>query len=81
MLYQLPTGKTIEISVEEFLSLTDEDFQNIIASDYGMELNQPFFNSSLEKPFKEIIEIHDAELPDIDIIDKLNDQDIIIEEE
>lgn len=35
MQYQLPTGKVIYLTVEEYLSLSDEDIQAIIAGNLG----------------------------------------------
>lgn len=80
MLYQLPNGKTIEISTEDFLDMDDEDFQNIIASGYGLELTDPFFYSGMQAKQKFIEDISDQiddkDLTEINIIDKLNDQDM-----
>jgi len=50
MLYQLPTGKTIYISVEAYLSLTDEDLQYIISTGVGSSPNNPFHGSVIKKP-------------------------------
>jgi|GEM_PF-2391144 len=49
MLYSLPNGRTIEISLEEYLSLTDQDIQDIIASNSGYNVASPFFNSSISQ--------------------------------
>jgi len=35
MLYQLPNGKVISLTMEEYLSLSDEDIQDLIASNIG----------------------------------------------
>jgi hypothetical protein len=35
MMFQLPTGKVIYLSVEEYLSLSDEDIQGLIAGNLG----------------------------------------------
>jgi len=45
MLYQLPSGRTIEISVEQYLSMTNEDLSELdcLSSSYTMELNNPFY--------------------------------------
>jgi hypothetical protein len=50
MLYQLPNGRTIEMSVEQYLDMTDDDFEYLIAHNYGDELEDPFFGSVLTKP-------------------------------
>lgn len=50
MLYQLPSGKVIELSVEDYLDMSDEDFEQLIASNYGEAIDNPFFGSTLERP-------------------------------
>lgn len=50
MLYQLPNGRTIEMSVEQYLDMTDDDFEYLIAHNFGDELEDPFFGSVLTKP-------------------------------
>lgn len=57
MIYQLPNGKCIEMSVEQYLKMTDEDFQNLIGYNFGEEFNDPFIHSVLRHgPAKEDIE-------------------------
>ena len=56
MNYQLPNGKVIYISIEEYLSMTDEDIQYFIASDFGETVINPFSGSAVDtkkKPLKE----------------------------
>lgn len=72
MLYNLPTGKVIEISVQQFLDLTDEEFEYLISIDYGEVIENPFFGSILKKPDSLENKIEDSSL----IVKK----DIIIEE-
>jgi len=45
MLYQLPNGKTIHLDVEDYLSLTDIDIQNLIALNIGDAHLNPFKQS------------------------------------
>lgn len=45
MLYQLPNGKTIYLSVEEYLDLTPEDIQYYIATGQGVDPRNPHFGS------------------------------------
>jgi hypothetical protein len=52
MLYSLPNGRTIEISLEEYLNLTDQDIQDIIASNSGYNVSSPFFNSSISQKLR-----------------------------
>lgn len=37
MLYQLPNGQVIHLSIEEFLNLSDDDFQQFNYSTNGLE--------------------------------------------
>ena len=46
--YQLPSGKVINITVEEFLNLTDLDIQNLTASGLGVYANSPWYNSAIK---------------------------------
>lgn len=50
MLYQLKDGRTIEISIHEFLSATDEELNQLIGTNYGMEINNPNYGSIITKP-------------------------------
>ena len=47
MLYQLPSGRTIEISIEQYLDMTDEELRELdcLSSTHTMEINNPFFGS------------------------------------
>lgn len=49
MLYQLPTGKVIEISTEQYLEMSDEELEYLIAYNYGESLEDPWFGSVLKK--------------------------------
>ena len=48
MLYNLPNGKVIEISVEQYLDMTDEEFEYLLSINYGEAIEDPFFGSILE---------------------------------
>lgn len=45
MLYQLASGRTIEISIEQFLDMTDQELQELecISESYSIEMNDPFY--------------------------------------
>ena len=75
MLYQLPNGKVIEISTEQYIEMSDEELEYLIAYNYGDALEDPWFGSVLSK--KEIPVIID-DTPDIvpDLID-IPDEDKI----
>lgn len=77
MLYNLPNGKTVELTIEQFLNMTDEDEQYLIAHGHGEEMNYPWRQSILERPDSEKDEDFIDELPDIPLDDKLMDEDFI----
>lgn len=47
MLYNLRSGKTIEMSVEEFFRLSDDDFRDLDTLDAGEIYEHPFTGSAL----------------------------------
>jgi hypothetical protein len=49
MLYNLPTGKTIYLTIEEYLNLTDQDIQELIALNFGDYIN-PYERSLASDP-------------------------------
>lgn len=49
-LYQLPNGKVVYLSIEDFLDLTDEDIQMLMASNHGEQPSNPFFGSVINRP-------------------------------
>lgn len=61
MLYSLPTGKVIELSVEQYLELTDEELEYLISINYGEAIENPFFGSILSRPV--IVEIIPEDIP------------------
>ena len=77
MLYQLPNGKVIEISTEQFVDMTDEELEYLIAYNYGEVQENPWFGSILNK-HTSIDAISDIfpDLTEIPDIDKLNYNDI-----
>ena len=79
MLYQLPNGKVIEISTEQYFDMTDEELEYLIAYNYGETLEDPWFGSILSKAdISKSEEIQDTikELTDIPVSEKLTDPDI-----
>lgn len=66
MRYQLPTGKTCTISLEQFLSMTDLDLEALIAADCGSFLEDPFSDfDAIEHKDKPKIE---SEIPQVEEI-------------
>lgn len=64
MLYSLPNGKVIEISVEQYLDMEDEEFEYLLSINYGEPIEDPFFGSILESKGKQIVE--DEAVPPVD---------------
>lgn len=63
--YQLPNGKTVYLTVEEYLDLTDADIQYLMSLDYGESVLNPFYGSCVDK--KESEKVYDFEcLPESD---------------
>lgn len=82
MIYQLPNGKAIEISTEQYFNMSDEELEYLIAYNYGEYIENPWQSSILHKHDR----IHDDELNIPDIIDvpeinKLSDLDAEIEDD
>lgn len=85
MLYQLPNGKVINITLEEYLSMSDTDLQDLNGLNVGDHIRNPFTGSSIdtsENPDEYIEEFYeedyDSFLENLDpnsIINNLNDQD------
>lgn len=71
MRYQFPDGTSIEITVEEYLSLSYEDLMSLQGTPYTEEINNPFHGSAM-KGF--VID------DDIDF-EELSDDDILLEED
>lgn len=78
MWYQLPNGKVIEISTEQYFEMSDEDFEYLIAYNYGEILENPWHGSILSKHDK----AHDdnsevpSDLTNIPKEDKFRDLDV-----
>lgn len=87
MLYQLPNGKCIELSIEQYLRMTEEELKGLIAFNAGDEVNDPFALSVLRygpyRIMEDIDEIDDfsevpiEDLTDVTPEDKLYDADYI----
>jgi hypothetical protein len=77
MLYQLPNGKAIEISTEQYLDMTDEDFEYLMAYNYGEIQEDPWFGSVITKAAPiDIPEEITPELTDLSQDEKLLDLDL-----
>ena len=91
MIIQLANGRILECSVEQYLSLSDDEFKdlNCLSAGYTKEVSDPFYNlfskplpaisniddDSLEELIDELIIEKELELGEIDDYEKLQDSD------
>lgn len=66
MLYQLPNGKVINLSIDQYLSLTDEDIQYLVSLDYGSIIHSPWADSSISAGKKKHVDEDEQEDRSID---------------
>ena len=51
MIYQLPNGKIVHLTIEEYLDLTEEDIQYLTSVNIGSNTpNNPFHGSIIKNP-------------------------------
>jgi hypothetical protein len=74
MLYQLPSGKVIYLSIEEFLSMSDLDIHELTNSGYGME---PSYGNHFEKRSKKDSLADKKEEPSLDYTPESEEIDTI----
>ena len=74
IIYQLPNGKVVHLSIEEYLDLTDLDIQFLMSIDYGEHIIDPFTGSAVEKNTREkCIDLEFLPLEDYDLNDIASD--------
>jgi len=81
MILQLPNGRIIECSVEQYLALSDDDVKDLngLNTSYTKEVGDPFYNrysNDKTKPDYDLVEDIEEYEPGIDEIEayeKLND--------
>lgn len=71
MLYQCPDGRTIRIKEDHYFRMSDEEFERFLLYSNGIELNDPFFDSSLHRGLAplpdDLIELITEEITEDDI--------------
>lgn len=85
MIYQLPNGRVIEMSVEQYLELNDQEVSELIglSPSYTMEISNPFFkkfNLSQKKVNEDDTHEVEPDLQDVCKEEKLNDKDFHVED-
>jgi hypothetical protein len=53
MLYQLPNGKVINLTIEQYLDLSNEDIQYMMSIDFGEHIINPFSDSAITQNSKQ----------------------------
>lgn len=48
-MFQLQNGKSVYLTVEEYLGLTDQDIQYLMSINYGESILDPFHGSAVEQ--------------------------------
>jgi len=73
MIIQLPNGRIIECSVEQYLSLSDDEVKELygLSSAYTKEVNDPFYNmfSKGRQAAEEDMQDEEDYEPDLDEIE------------
>lgn len=62
--FELPTGRTVMLTAEKWLSLTDEDIQKLIAEDKGVFISDPFDDFDYKESRK--LNLPELEVEDLD---------------
>jgi len=52
MYYQLPSGKVVSISIDDFLTMSDHEIQQLSNGGYGGDIQDPFIGSTIESKKK-----------------------------
>ncbi len=73
MIVALASGRNLSMSLEEYLSLSDEDFQGFQAYEQGYYINNPLCDSAL-------VDLIDQPVESIEE-DEYNDQSLFTEED
>jgi hypothetical protein len=85
MIYQLPTGKIIYITVDQFLSLSDEELEALSTQNIGEYARSPWVGSvirgSKKRKPKEDHEEHDSSIDYTEENDELGGEKPRIQEE
>lgn len=87
MLYQLPDGRTIEMSISDYLDFTDEELQSLIGYDFGLVINNPHYGSAMtnkkRRSKKDIEDVlpSEKEVNDVTPQEKIQDQDYSADDE
>lgn len=74
MLVNLSNGKTIEMSVEQYLNMSDEEFQYLVATGAGEDIIDPFHQSYIKSNKKDRYD-EDEEEEESDVSEDIDYED------
>jgi hypothetical protein len=63
IVYQLPNGKCIHLTVEQFLSMNEDDIKYMIEFNFGHHINDPFSLKADNDLYEEDVEIDSLDIP------------------
>ncbi len=82
MIIQLPNGRIVECSVEQYLSLSDEEIKDLngLSTAYTKEVGNPFYNTyfnsnKIDQDSEDYLQEREPALDEIEEIEKRIDPD------
>jgi len=78
LLVQLPNGKTVNMSIEQYLALEDEDIQYMISVNCGSTASSPWCGSAVKKPGR--VRVSDED-PDPEVTEGLSEDELELDED
>ena len=79
MLYQTKYGKTLEISTEQYLDMTDEELDNLDMYPVGHMVDDPWFGSVISKfPPDDLLDFDWEDLTEVPTAEKMFEPDLDI---
>ena len=79
MYYQLPNGKVVQMSVEEYLNLTERDVQYLLSINAGDYISNPWTGSVISSIKKEIEDSADED-SDVAVFESAEEIETFFEE-
>lgn len=78
MLVSLPNGKVINITIDQYLAMEEDDFKELVAAGCGSIASSPWCSSAIKKPGK--VRISDED-PDPEITEGLTEDELELDED
>ena len=78
MLVQLPNGKTVNMSIEQYLALEDDDIQYMVSINCGSTASSPWCGSAVKKPGR--VRVSDED-PDEDVNKGISEEELELDED